>query len=305
LMDLRRPDDAWPHLVAANASSGMFDITRYTSEQDALIRTFSGPFIHSRKGFGSPSDRPVFIVGMPRSGTSLTEQILSSHPDIVGAGELTYMHTIANQLFFSLGLREIFVDQVRAMTQPRALAFAEEYLGKIDFFSKTAARVTDKMPHNFHLVGLIALLFPNAKIVFCRRDPLDNCFSIYSNALNEFHNYGSDLWTLGTYYRQHIRLMEHWKTVLPGQVFEMQYEDLVDDLEGKSRQMVDFIGLPWDPACLQFFQTERTVATISKWQVRQPIYKTSVARWKPYEAHLGPLKDGVAGLPRPAVTERG
>ncbi len=168
------------------------------------------------------------------------------------------------------------------MTTARAETLAGEYLAKIDFFSKTAPRITDKMPHNFHMIGLIALLFPHARVIFCRRDPLDNCFSIYSDALNDAHSYGADLATLGGYYREHIRLMEHWKALLPAQVFEMRYEALVDDLEGMSRRTVDFIGLPWDDACLQFFETERTVTTISKWQVRQPIYKTSVARWKPY-----------------------
>ena len=292
-MDLRLTDRAWSHLVAANANAGRFDIAKYTTEIDTMIALFNRPFMASRQGLGSPSERPVFIVGMPRSGTSLTEQILSSHPQVYGAGELTYMHTIANKLFYSLGVREIFADQVRAMNPARAEAFATEYLGKIEFFSKTAPRVTDKMPHNFHMVGLIGLLFPKARIIFCRRDPLDNCFSIYSNSLNEFHNYGADLGILGAYYRQHVRLMEHWKTLFPEQIFEVQYEALVDDLEGVSRRMVDFLGLDWDPQCLQFFETDRTVSTISKWQVRQPIYKTSVARWKPYEQHLGPDRKSV------------
>jgi len=299
LMDLRQPEPAWDHLVAANAASTSFDLPKYVAEQDALIALFSPAFMASRRGFGSPSKRPVFIVGMPRSGTSLTEQILSSHPDVYGAGELSYMHTIANRLFYSLSVREIFPDQVRALSPQKAQALAEAYLSKIGYFSETSARITDKMPHNFHLVGLIALLFPEARIVFCRRDPLDNCFSIYSNALNEFHNYGADLATLGAYYRQHIRLMEHWKALLPAQVLEVRYEELVDNLEAVARRVVGFIGLDWDPACLQFFETERTVATISKWQVRQPIYKTSVARWKQYDRHLGPLKQGLGDLLAP------
>ena len=206
------------------------------------------------------------------------------------------MHTIANRLFFSLGVGQLFSDQVRALGRDKTQALAGEYLAKTAYFSTTAQRITDKMPHNYDLVGLIALLFPKARIVFCRRDPLDNCFSIFSNPLNDFHSYGADLATLGAYYRQHIRLMEHWKALLPGQIFELSYEALVDDLEGMSRKMVDFIGLPWDDACLQFFETERTVATISKWQVRQPIYRTSVARWKPYEAYLGPLKAALGDL---------
>jgi hypothetical protein len=255
-----------------------------------MIRLFSKPFLDARKSYGSPSDRPVFIVGMPRSGTSLTEQILSSHPSVTGAGELSFMHTIANRMFYSLGTGAVFTDQIRAITPERAKALAAEYLGKIEFFSTTAARVTDKMPHNFRLVGLIALLFPNARIVFCCRDAMDNCFSIYSNALNDFHSYGSDLTTLGAYYREHMRLMTHWQAVLPGRIFEMRYEALVGDLEGQSRRLVDFIGLDWDPAVLNFFESDRQVSTISKWQVRQPIYKTSVARWKPFEAQLEPLR---------------
>jgi hypothetical protein len=191
-------------------------------------------------------------------------------------------------------VRELFHDQVRALTAERAASLASQYLCKIDFFSATSARVTDKMPHNYHLVGLIALLFPRARIIYCRRDPMDKCFSIYANALNEFHSYGADLSTLGAYYRQHVRLMEHWKQLLPGRFFEMRYEDLVADLDGKARAMVDFVGLPWDPACLQFFETERTVSTISKWQVRQPLYSSSIARWKPYEKYLGPLKEALS-----------
>jgi Flp pilus assembly protein TadD len=297
LVDLKRYDEAWPHLLAANAGSPRFDIQRYVAEQDALIRLFSPIFLNARKTWGSPSEQPVFIVGMPRSGTSLTEQILSSHPQIAGAGELTFMHTVANRLFFSLGAATVFSDQVRTITPDRAKALAADYLGKIEFFSTSAARITDKMPHNFRLVGLIALLFPNARIVFCRRDPMDNCFSIFSNALNDFHSYGSDLATLGAYYREHIRMMSHWQAALPGRIFEMRYETLVGDLEGEARRLVDFVGLEWNPAVLSFFASERQVSTISKWQVRQPIYTTSVARWKPFEAHLGALQ---AALDLPA-----
>jgi len=296
LIDLKRYDDAWPHLAAANADYPPFDLKKFVADQDAMIRLFSKPFLDARGTYGSPSERPVFIVGMPRSGTSLTEQILSSHPAVTGAGELNFMHTIANRLFYSLGTGAVFSDQVRAITPDRAKALAGEYLSKIEFFSATALRITDKMPHNFRLVGLIALLFPQARIVFCRRDAMDNCFSIYSNALNDFHSYGSDLATLGAYYREHIRLMTHWQTVLPGRIFEMRYETLVDDLEGEARRLVEFVGLDWDPAVLSFFQSERQVSTISKWQVRQPIYKTSVARWKPFEAQLGPLKIALQNL---------
>jgi len=296
LMDLKRPDDAWQHLSVAHATAPKYDMPRFVADVDATIALFNPAFMKSREGFGSPSEQPVFIVGMPRSGTSLTEQILSSHPEVYGAGELTYLHTIANQLFISLGVRELFSDRVRALTRPATLALANSYLAKTAYFSSTAARITDKMPHNFLQVGLIALLFPKARVIFCRRDPLDNCFSIFSNPLNDSHSYSADLGMLGHYYRQHIRLMEHWKALLPGQVMELRYEALVDDLEGVSRRMVDFVGLEWDDACLSFFDTERTVSTISKWQVRQPIYRSSVERWRPYDQYLGPLKQSLGDL---------
>ena len=295
-MDLKRNEEAWDHLAAAKSIPGpTFDLPKFGRSIDALIRLFSPTFIASRREYGSKSQRPVFVVGMPRSGTSLTEQILSSHQDVAGAGELTFMHTVADKLFYSLGTLELFTDQVRAIAPAKAELLAQEYLDKISFFSADALRVTDKMPHNFMLVGLIALLFPNAHILFCRRDPLDNCFSIYSNWFNDSHSYARDLSVLGSYYKEHLRLMEHWKAVLPNQILEVQYETLVRDLEGTARRMVDFIGLPWDPACLSFHENERAVTTISKWQVRQPIYSTSIARWRAFESHLQPLKDALAG----------
>jgi hypothetical protein len=191
---------------------------------------------------------------------------------------------------------DIFVNQVRRLTSDQSSQLASEYLKKTDFFSITSARITDKMPHNFMLAGLISLLFPNCRIIYCRRGAVDNCFSIYSNMLNDAHSYGTDLSVLGWYYRQQDELMKHWQASLGNRITEVQYEELVEDLEGVSRRLVDFIGLPWDPACLDFFANDRTVTTISRWQVRQPIYKTSIARWKPFEKYLGPLFDALGDL---------
>jgi hypothetical protein len=184
------------------------------------------------------------------------------------------------------------------MSLPReeSAKLAQRYLKFIDRTSREAARVTDKMPHNFEQVGLIALLFPNATIIHCMRDAIDNCLSCYMSALSDAHAYTTDLGKLGRYYRAYDRLMKHWHKVLPGRIFENQYETLVADQEGQSRKLIAHCKLEWDDACLNYTENERSVTTISRWQVRQPIYKTSMKRWKPYEKHLGPLIAGLGDL---------
>jgi hypothetical protein len=152
------------------------------------------------------------------------------------------------------------------------------------------------MPHNFHLVGMIALLFPNAKIIHCTRDPIDNCISCFFSTFNDVHGYNTDLRTLGLYYREYVRLMRHWNVLLPGRIHECRYEAMTQDQEGESRRLIDFLGIPWDDACLRFYETERSVTTPSRWQVRQPIYQSSVKRWKKYERKIQPLIDALGDL---------
>lgn len=296
-MDLKQPDAAFAHLQQAKAAARAgYDMAQHRARQKRLTTLFNPAFLRARAGWGDDSRVPVFIVGMPRSGTSLAEQILSSHPEVHGAGELNYIHDIANQLMFSLGDAALFAEKVVGLDRAAAKALAGQYLRKVSAFSPDAARITDKMPHNFTFLGLIALLLPGARIIHMRRSPLDNCFSIYSNMFSAAHGYANDLRTLGDYYVEYARLMDHWRQVLPGRIHEVRYEDLVADQEGVTRRMLDFIGLDWHPACLEFFANARSVSTISRWQVRQPIYRTSVDRWRPYERHLGPLIEALGPL---------
>ena len=235
------------------------------------------------------SKLPVFIVGMPRSGTSLVEQILASHPQVCGAGELEDAHGMTVTLATMLGGKIAYPACLTSAKRRHLDELAQRYLAKLSKFSRTAMRVTDKMPHNFMALGLIELLFPGAHIIHCKRDPVDTCLSIYGLEFNTNHPYADNLEHLGAYYLEYLRLMEHWKTVLSVPILEVQYEELVADQEGVSRQMVEFCGLPWDVRCLNFHQAERVVTTHSYDQVRRPIYKQSVARWKNYESHLAPL----------------
>lgn len=297
-MDLQRPDAAFAHLQRAKAASrARYDMAQHEGRQKRLTGLFNPGFLKSRAGWGEPSELPVFIVGMPRSGTSLAEQILASHPEVHGAGELNYLHDIANQLLFSLGDGGLFVEKIVGLGPAETKALASTYLDKLAALAPgTPRRITDKMPHNFTFVGLVALLLPRARVIHMRRNPLDNCFSIYSNMFSTAHAYADDLATLGRYYRTYAALMDHWRRVLPGMILDVHYEDLVADQEAVTRRMLDFIGLDWHPACLEFFANARSVSTISRWQVRQPIYRTSIERWRPYERHLGPLVEALGDL---------
>jgi Flp pilus assembly protein TadD len=287
-IDLKDPDSAFSHLTAAK-SPKRIDREQEASRLNRLKVLYNPVFLKAREKLGVQDRTPVFIVGMPRSGTSLTEQIVSSHPQVFGAGELGYLHNIANQLLYSLPTLDLYARKVAGLTEATSRQLADYYLKKIRVFSSDATVITDKMPHNFLHIGLIALILPEARIIHCRRNPLDNCFSIYSNNFNERHAYAHDLADLGWYYRQYESLMDHWRSVLPHMILDVQYEELVDDLERQTRRILDFIGLPFDEACLDFQNNRRSVTTISRSQVRQPMYRTSIERWRPYEKHLGPL----------------
>jgi tetratricopeptide (TPR) repeat protein len=273
-----------------------FDTESYARKIDGLVKTFSPEYFSAHATMGKDDERPVFIVGMPRSGTTLTEQISAGHPMTRGAGELARINKLAERIGFYSGDGELFFKNLGVAKAGDFDHLATAYQGMMDFLAPAAKRVVDKMPHNFQHLGLIATLFPRARIVHCTRNPIDNCVSIYMSSLNEGHSYNSDLKTLGLYYREYDRLMKHWKKVLPLPIFEMNYEETTRDLEGQARRLIDFIGLPWDSACLKFNENKSTVQTLSNWQVRQPIYTTSVERWRRYEKHLGPLIEALGDL---------
>ncbi len=241
---------------------------------------------------------PLFIVGMPRSGTSLVEQILASHPDVFGAGELQDLNRISVELPAlmqppgSVG----FPGGVPSLTQSDVERIGDAYLQRLRARSGNAKVATDKMPWNFVYCGLIDILLPGARIIHCRRSPLDTCVSIYATSLSESHAYRNDLGNLAATYREYVRLMDHWRATLRVPMLEVRYEDVVNDPEGQARRIVAFAGLPWDDRCLKFYENRRAIGTASAEQVRRPVYDTSIGRWKRYERHLGPLIDGLRGL---------
>ena len=276
---------------AKRAGAGSFDMAGHRQELKTAKLLFTKPFFEARARHGRTSARPVFVVGMPRSGTTLVEQIISRHPDAAVGGELRDIGRIATSLGFGGDDPRDFAKRLRRLAGSDAGTLADSYLAELDRISASARRVTDKNPGNFKRLGLIALLFPNARVIHCRRDPLDTCLSCFTSPLNaQTHGYATDLATLGAYYREYIALMDHWRDVLPLRIHELDYERLIDSPEEQSRKLIDFMGLPWDPACLAPHESTRPVHTISMTQVREPIYKTSVGRWRNYESHLGPLK---------------
>lgn len=266
-----------------------FDLKKNERMFAELKSVFSAENTIRRPRATNQSRLPIFVVGMPRSGTSLVEQILASHPDVHGAGELIDMDQLIARLPASLGGKLSYPACMDGMHAGIVDQIAERHLVKLAQFSPQSSRVTDKMPHNFMALGLIDLLFPGARVIHCLRDPVDTCLSIYSLPFSAIHSYAADLARLGAYYLQYQSLMAHWKRVLRIPMLEVQYEEIVANQEEMSRKMIDFCELEWNDSCLRFYESKRVVTTPSYDQVRRPIYTKSVARWKNYEKHLGPL----------------
>lgn len=283
-------DRAFEHFAQANRLGRIpFDRRGHAEAIDELVAQFSRDVFAAASTGGSDSQLPVFIVGMPRSGTSLVEQILASHPRVFGGGELSDMKQMAAQLWH-MPNSALHCSGGRLVPDPAAVAqMADQYLRRRLASCGGASRVTDKMPTNFYYLGLIALMYPRCRVIHCRRDPLDVCLSCYFTNFRDPPAYAFDLEDLGFYYRQYERLMAHWRSVLPLPMLDVQYEDLVRNQEAVSRRMIDFCGLSWDDRCLEFHKTTRPVQTCSVWQVRQPIYDSAIGRWKHYAKHLDPL----------------
>jgi tetratricopeptide (TPR) repeat protein len=278
-----------------------YDPTAHAAGVDRLIAAFTPAWFESVRPFGSDSDLPVFVVGMMRSGTTLAEQILASHACVYGAGELRDVGRIVNALPSRLG--GDYPECVARLDAAGAREMAEDYLSRLRALGRGADRVVDKLPANFLHLGLIAALWPRARVVHCRRDAVDTCLSCYFQNFAEPHPFTLDLGHLGHYYREYERLMAHWARVLPLPIFELNYEELTADQEAVSRRLVEFCGLEWDDRCLRFNETERPVRTASVLQVRRPMYRSSVGRWKRYEKHLGPLLEALAST-EPAASAR-
>lgn len=250
---------------------------------------FTPALLHEFKDAGHPDKTPIFIVGMPRSGTTLLEQVFHSHRDVFGAGELMFMPTIVREKFKDM---RTFGDKVKAgeVSGETFREMGAAYIEKIRELDSDSPYITDKMPHNFQHVGFIKLALPNAKVIHSYRNPIDNAFAIFKQIFgNDGHQYGYDLVELGQYHNKYRELMAHWDSIFPGQILENRYEDMVADLEKQTRTVLDFCGLEWDPNCLNFHESDRAIRTASVTQVRQPIYTGSVEKWRKYEAQLQPL----------------
>jgi len=289
---------AFGHFEKANQLRSVdFDIARYRAWIDSVIDVFTPDVFAKRKQMGNPSSLPVLVVGMPRSGTTLIEQILASHPQAGGAGELTRLRFFATQNY-GYPLQDIsrFLPSLDRGGADGIRAMADNYINLLEFYVPNVLRVVDKLPHNYHFLGLAALLCPNAHIIHCSRNPADTCLSCYQYPLRNGHAYSKDLTNLGLYYREYRRLMDHWAAVLPLKMHEVSYERLTADPENEVRKMLDFIGLPWNSSCLNFHEGGKTVRTFSRYQVRNPIHTDSINRWQRYENELKPLLAALGDL---------
>ena len=244
---------------------------------------------------GSDSDRPIFIVGLPRSGSTLIEQILASHPDVAGGGERAHLSKLVGSVRLAEGAPATFPEYVPALRPEDLRALGERYVSELSANRPALPRITDKNLANFFHIGMIRLILPRARILHVVRDPRDALFSAYCQPfMGNAQGYSYDLSELGRHYRLYAAMMDHWRAVLAeGSLLEVRYEALVEDLEGSLRPILDYCGLPWDERCLAFHETERTVRTASVNQVRRRLYRSSIGRWRHFEAHLGPLLEAL------------
>jgi len=270
-----------------------FDPESSAAYISAIIETFSADFLEEKQSWRHDSQMPIFIFGMPRSGTTLVEQIVSSHPKVLAGGELDFFFQWERKPT-PRGQQSSYPEYLSLMDQQTARDVSSRYLQLIMNLAESAEdqdRVTDKMPHNFLFFGFLCLLFPNAKFIHCQRHPLDTCLSIYFQRFAREHHYAYDLIDIGFSYREYCRLMAHWRDVLPTQILDVTYEAMVGNQEEVSRELIAFCGLEWDSRCLDFYKSDRPIFTSSNWQVRQPMYTSSVGRWKNYGRFLDPLRE--------------
>ena len=275
-----------------------YDPVQNEALHDQIIEAITPQFIEENAAHAEQRNDPIFIVGLPRSGSTLIEQILASHSQVDGTHELPDLPRV---------IRTINQWQIHGKGYPVAVPLlepvhikelGEQYLNATDRYRKGAPRFTDKMPNNFSMVGLLALILPNAKIINARRHPLDSCMGSYKQLFYRGQSFTYDLVELGEYYLEYQRIMDHWNKILPGRVLDVHYENMVVNQEEETRRLIEFCELPWEDACLRFYETERAVNTASSEQVRQPIYSKSINAWRRFENHLGPLVEVLEPLLR-------
>jgi tetratricopeptide (TPR) repeat protein len=300
--DLKDHDRSFRYLLAGNAAKR--STIAYNEQStfalfDRIEALFTRELIAAKSGSGDPSPLPIFVIGMPRSGTTLVEQIIASHPVVYGAGELQTFNDVVLTVRGADGSSLPYPDFVSALDAVPLRQIGARYIALVQTLTAKhgrtdAERITDKMPSNYYFAGLIHLALPNAKIIHTIRDPVDTCVSCFSKLFSAEQNHTYDLGEVGRYYKRYEQLMAHWRKVLPpGCILDVRYEDVVADVERQARRIVAHCGLSWSDRCLSFHETDRPVRTASATQVRQPIYKSAIGRWRVYEQHLGPLLDAL------------
>jgi tetratricopeptide (TPR) repeat protein len=285
---------SFEHILKGNALMRrrvVYDERRALGRFERIGATFTADLMREKAGWGDPSSMPIFIVGLPRSGTTLIEQIIASHPKVFGAGELRDMASLAERLRDPGGA--LFPEVAATMSPTELRRLGGDYVRAVQHRATDAERITDKMPGNFALVGLIRLALPNARIIHACRDVRDTALSCFSLLFSRGQVYSYDLAELGRYCRAYLQLMAHWREVLPDALLEVRYEDVIEDVETQARRIIAYCGLDWDDACLEFYRTQRSVRTASATQVRQPIYRSSIGRWRAHEQFLRPLLEAL------------
>ena len=267
---------------------GAFDPEHHQSAFDRLKATFTEEFFKARKNWGNQSEVPVFVIGMPRSGTTLVEQIISAHSNADGAGERSDIPAFIRNFNQASGGEDSFPDNIQNLTEVQIGEWAEDYLDKFENLD-SAARIVDKLPFNYAHLWLIQLMFPKAKVIHCKRDARDIGLSCFQQNFVKPHPWSCDLGHIGQYYNAYADLTAHWQNTLSLSFIDVCYEDVVVNSEAESRRLIDFLGLDWEPSILDFHTSARSVKTASKWQVREPIYAGSIGRWKEFEDQLKPM----------------
>jgi tetratricopeptide (TPR) repeat protein len=284
---------AFEHLRKGNALKRLqiaYDQNSVSQFFQRIRKVFDAELFDRFRKEGDPSSVPIFVLGMPRSGSTLIEQILASHPRIHGAGELNDLEAAVSGVLGNGGRPSRYPECVPSLDDATLRRIGEVYLSRLPALADGKVRIVDKLPGNLLHIGLIRLILPNARVIHTVRNPIDTCVSCYSKLFTSGQNFSYDLTELGRYYRCYRELMTHWRSVLPSDaMFDVSYEDVVDDLEGQARRMIDYCGLPWDDRCLSFDKTSRTVKTASAVQVRKPLFRGSLQRWRRYEPGIAPL----------------
>ena len=285
-------EEAWVNFERGNdlrRQEEVYDSVQTQVTHDQLIEVFNEELIESIKDKGCPSKAPILIVGLPRSGSTLIEQILASHSLVEGTKELPDLSLLARKLTKSRPQGIKYPDAVKDMSDDELVEYGEDYLTTTKRYRTDKPHFIDKMPNNFANIGFLKMILPNAKVINAQRNPLDSCISSYKQLFYKGQSWSYDLFEIAEYYLEYQRMMDHWHKLFPGEILDLKYENLINNQEDETESLLKYCGLEWEEQCLKFYETERSINTASSEQVRQPIYKGAMNAWKNYESHIGPL----------------